>query len=337
MPNRGFMLVIVMVLLLSAGEAFAGDSSWQTCQTNAEALCQIGEWAEAYQKAKSALGLSLAKYGPWHLNTAKSFEKLGEICMVWGRRQQAELYLDRAIKIRSRIHGDSHPSVIRLITLKADQARQHRDLDRAAGLYKKALQLAEGGGWTESSYTAPALEGLARLHLERGEYSSAEQLYEKATAIYAIGGKYRVSERLSEARSLVDLAEIKRYKGDFIKARELYDEALSRCLKIAGPASPMIPLIYGRLGDLCLERGIPSLAVSYFQRSLGAFYRTGLPEGAQTAATLVGLANAFRTQGKPDMARDLYGSAAAIYKRTGGLDRELATTILAKERIWPVR
>lgn len=337
MGNRSIIITGTIIFILLSAMSFADDSCWRTCQAEVEALCRKGKWGQALQRGKSALKLARAKNGPSHLNTAKSLEKLGHICRARGKVQDTNVFVDRALTIRSKIHCDCHPSVIRLLTMKADNFRVHRQYDRAEGLYRQALHLADKGGWSESSYAAPSLEGLARLHSDRREYASAEPLYQKAIAIYGTGGKYRPTEKLSEARCLTSLADIKRAKGDFREARQLYEAAVEKYSAVSGPGSPMIAFIYKRLAELHVDRGVPSLALSYFQRALGAYDRTGLPEGPLTAATLVGMANLLKSQGKPARAKDLYSSADTIYERTGGLDRELATMVLSKEKIWPVR
>jgi tetratricopeptide (TPR) repeat protein len=334
MNNRSFTLFFTIGFLLLSTVVGANDSSWRTYHTNAAALCRTGDLGEAFQQAKTALNLARAKYGQDHLNTAKSLEQVGEICAGWGRLQQADLFLNAALKVRKKIHGDSHPSVIKLLVCMADCHRLHRDHEKAEKLYRQALDLASGGGWGQS-YTAPALEGLARLHSNQSEYSSAEPLYRKAIAIYATGGKYRPSEKSSHARCLVELAEIKCATGDFPQARELYGAALAKYSEVSDPASPMIAYICKRLGDLYALTGAPSVALTYFRRALGAYERTGLPEGPSTASTLAGMANLLKSQGRTAKATDLYNSAVSIYERTGGLNRELATMALSREKIWP--
>jgi tetratricopeptide (TPR) repeat protein len=334
MRKRLLFTEVIAALLLST-IVFADDSCWRTCQTEAEELCRTGAWGEAFQRAKLALKLARAQYGPRHLNFAKSLEGLGDICLAWGRSQQAEVFLNEALRIRRRIHGDCHPGVIKLLTMKADNFRMHRKGGQAERLYRQALDLADKGGWGESSHAGPSLEGLAKLLFYQGEYSRAEPLYRKAIAIYKTGEKYRPAEKLCVARCLIGLAEIKRAQKDFDGARELYETSMGKYSEVSGPGSPMIAFIYKRLADLYVDRRMPSLALTNFHRSLGAYERTGLPEGPLTASTLAGIANILKSQGKLARAKVLYNSAEEIYERTGGLDRELATMTLTKGRIWP--
>jgi len=335
MKSGSLIGIVLLVFTLLSSPGLADNSCWRTCHTEAEALCREGVWDEAFQRSKAALNLARTKYGVLHLNTAKSLETLGDICTASGRLQQSNLYLNEAVKIRSKLYGDCHPSVIRLLTMMADNFRMHRQWDQAEQLYRKALYLADTGGWGQSSDAAPALEGLARLHSDRGENQSAQTLYQKAIVIYELGEKYRPAEKQSEARCLVNLADLKFENKDFSEARELYEAALTKYLGAAGPRSPMIAYSYKRLADSYARRGMPSVALTYFHRALGAYERTGLPDGPLTAATLVGLANVLKSKGKQDESQQLYRGANAIYERTGGLDGELATMVLTKERIWP--
>jgi len=337
MGNRSLMLIGAVVFFMLSGVGYADEPCWRTCQIETEELCRNGDWGQAFQAGKEAVKLARTKYGASHLNTAKSLAKLGDICAAWGKLQQSNLFLEEALRIRSGIHGECHPSVIRLLTMMADNFSLHRDNDRAEQLYRQALQLADKGSWDQSSYAAPALEGLARLSLNRGETSSAESLYKRVLLAYELGGKYRPGERLCEARCLLALADIQREKGDFRNARDLYEAVAKKYSKLSGPTSPMIALAYKRLADLHADKGMQSLALTYFQRSLGAHERTGLPEGLLTAATLAGMANLLKSKGQHDKAKFLYFSADKIYGRTGGFDRELATMVLTKEKIWPSR
>jgi tetratricopeptide (TPR) repeat protein len=335
MRNRASVLIGAMIFLLCSATALAGDLSWQACRADAAALCQRGELTQAVDRAKFALNLARSKFGRDHLNVAKSLEQLGEICMLRGRLPQSDLFLKQALTIREKIHGDCDPGVIRLITTLADHSRLRRHYDQAEGQYRQALDLAAKGGLGESSHTAPALEGLARLYRDRGDYSSAEPLYERAIAIYETGGKYGQAEKLREARSSLDLADIKRANGDFRKARELYKTALLAYSRALGPTSLMTSVTYKRLADLYRERRIPSLARAYYERALAAYGATGLPEGTLTAATLAGLGNVLKSQGSLARSQDYYNAARAIYERCGGLDPELATMALTREKIWP--
>jgi len=337
MSNRSLMFIVTIVFFMLSGLGHADGSCWRTCQNETEALCRDGDWSQAFQRGKEAVKLARKNYGASHLNTAKSLEKLGDICAAWGKLQQSNLFLEEALRIRSGIHGECHPSVIKLLTMMAGNFSLHRENDRAEELYRKALQLADKEIWGQSSYAAPALEGLARLDLNRGQTSSAESLYQRALAAYEMGSKYVPGLSLCEARCLLALADIKREKGDFRNARDLYEDAVHKYASASGPTSPMIALTYKRLADLHADKGMHSLALTYFQRSLGAHERTGLPEGLLTAATLAGMANLLKSKGQHDKAKNLYGNADKIYTRTGGFDRELATMVLTKERIWPAR
>ncbi|MFZ5867362.1 MAG: tetratricopeptide repeat protein [Thermodesulfobacteriota bacterium] len=334
MNYRLLTLLFTIGFLLLSTVVRANDSGWRAYHTNAAALSRTGDLGEAYQQAKTALNLARTKYGPDHLNTAKSLEQLGEICAGWGRLQQADLFLNGALRLRKKIHGDSHPSVIKLLVRMADCHRLHRDLDKAEKLYRQALDLVTKGSWGEC-YAGPALEGMARLHSDQGAYSRAEPLYEQAIDIFAKGGKYRPAEKLSHARCLIGLGDVKWAKRELSQAREAYEAALVKYSEVSGHASPMTAYAYKRLADLYALRGVLSVALTYFHRALGAYERTGLPEGAFTAATLAGMADVLKSQGRTAKATECYNSAVAIYERTGGLNRELATTALTKEKIWP--
>lgn len=324
-----------IVLLLLAALANAGQLSWQDCYTQASSLCRTGDWSNAYQHAKQAYTKACAEYGQDHLKTAKSLEQLGEICMAFGRMEQADLYLKKAIKISSIIQGKCGPGVVALVTRMADNHGFHRDYAEAEKLYKQALDLAVKGGRSESLHSAPALEGLARLYSDAGNYSSAEALYRQTIAIYDRNKSLTTAEKLSKARCLVNLADIEKARRKFDQAREHYVAAKELYSTAAGPYSPMIAYTYKRVADIYVEKDVPSIALTYFQRALGAYEATGLPEGALTAATLTGLAKLLKSQGKANSADDLYDEAIAIYERTGGLDRELATVSLSRESIWP--
>ena len=52
-------------------------------------------------------------------------------------------------------------------------------------------------------------------------------------------------------------------------------------------------------------------------------------------ATLVGLANVYRDRKKYAQAEALQNKAVAIYRRSGGMDKSLASRMLRKARIWP--
>jgi tetratricopeptide (TPR) repeat protein len=336
MGNRSFLFVGVVVILISANFSDAEDICWHACYSKATTLCEKGEWSAAYQQATQALDQAGNKFAHDPLKMAKSLEKLSEICQAWGRQQQSMLFLNRALTIRTRLHGKHHPSVIKLLTAMADQHRKHGQYEPAGRLYRRALDCAEKGGWGESSNAAPALEGLGRLYMDQGDNARAEDFCQRALSLYEIGQKYRPSEKLCAARVMMYLAEINRGDRNFPQAAQFYKTALDKYLVIAGPRCPMIPLIYTRLGELHLEWKKPSLAVTNFNRALGAHDKTGFPEFDVVAAALAGLATAMKCRDDATAAKPLMDRAEAIYTRSAAPDNELATRVLLKKaRIWP--
>jgi tetratricopeptide (TPR) repeat protein len=329
------LAVILGVFCIFAVSVRADDTCWHRCYDGAACLCTSGDWQDAFQKSKMGLSLAQAKFGSEHMNTAKSFEQLGDICEAWGRFEQGVLFHKKALDVRTKVCGENHPQVIKSLAAIGELHRMLGTYGEAEQCYKKILQISEKGGWGQSSGAVTALEGLGIVYVNQGKPALAEPLFKKALAVYENGRKYRPAEDLGVARNLIHLAGISKDRNDFREAAELYKRAIRTYSSASGPSSPMIAHCWKGLGEVYVQWHKPRRAIKCFKTALGAHAKTGLPEGPMVGATLVGLANVYKTKNQPDKANALYDKAEAIYAKSLGMDWALASRILRHARIWP--
>jgi tetratricopeptide (TPR) repeat protein len=194
------------------------------------------------------------------------------------------------------------------------------------------------------------------LH-ERGRYTDAEPLYERALAIlekalgaehsgvarslnnlaelYRAQGRYAKAEPLYErsltiretalglehsdvATSLNNLALLYYDQGSFAKAEPLYERALAIKEKMRGPEHPDVATSLNNLATIYLATSRSAAAVPIFERSLAIREKALGPEHPDVAISLNNLAELYRVQGQYAKAEPLFQRALAIRKKAFG-------------------
>ncbi|MDQ2075567.1 tetratricopeptide repeat-containing response regulator [Marinimicrobium sp. ABcell2] len=136
----------------------------------------------------------------------------------------------------------------RLLLRRAVLAPIHKaidggDLDTAIGLCQKEIK-------SDSRYAGACQKLLGRLYCERGDYDSAEMVYQK------------VLEQRSLDWALVGLAEVKKAQGDLLGAQQWLEEAVS--------TNPFYMKAYDLQVDILREQGSTERLQDVLQESAAA-------------------------------------------------------------------
>jgi len=174
--------------------------------------------------------------------------------------------------------------------------------------YQASLELYQALGQAGRSGLADALEGLAEVDTEVGDYLAAAQRYQAALTIDRELGKAS-----AVARDLTMLAWLAMRAGADDEAAARFDEALAHC-RLLGDPSQIAEALAGR-GELAVRQGHYLLAETLLAESVEV--RRKLGEVMGLAAALGSLGWAALRQRDFNRMRDLLGESLGL-RRDGG-------------------
>ena len=160
---------------------------------------------------------------------------------------------------------------------------------------------------------------------ERGRYTEAEPLYQRALAI-----REHVSgpTHLDVATSLHDLAELYYEQGKYPEAETLYQRALAIREQALGSQHPDFAKTLNRLGDLYRAQANYVQSEQFYQRALAIREQVLGSSHPDVARTLDDLAILYSDQGKYQQAEPLYQRALTIREQAfGPLHPDVAETL----------
>jgi len=237
--------------------------------------------------------------------------------------------------------------------------QQDGDLEGAASLYERVLEIAEAKLGPDHPNVAKTLNNLAGIYHSTQRFTEARRLYERvleirekalgpdhphmAKALANLGillrgmGDYREAralleralaiyeeafgpEHLDVAAAMTELAITVSDMGDYVEARPLYERALEIREKILGPEHPEVAASIGRLGTLLWEIRDYEGAKSLYERALALQEKLLGPEHPKVAVCLNNLGLLLTDMGKFQEARFPLERALAIREKSFGPD-----------------
>ena len=178
--------------------------------------------ATLYQQALLSYQLAV---GPAHPNTLTAANNLALAYKQLGETDKARELLERVLADRTRILGAEHPhvaaSMLHLALLLATAAP--RD-ERALQLATEALKLTRRRYGSESLEGATAMNNLAFLHKQRGEYGDAMSWYERALGVRTRGLPLGHADVVV---AMNNVAECWRAQGNEEKVRQVQEKIVA--------------------------------------------------------------------------------------------------------------
>ncbi|MBX9695741.1 MAG: hypothetical protein K2Z81_25375, partial [Cyanobacteria bacterium] len=157
---------------------------------------------------------------------AGQLERYGGICSQYGEQGCAQVLLARAVTIRrdlAKVKSDTaYLRLAQALCLLADAYKWNLQYDKAAPLYKEALTIFKQDS-KSTLWTWPEL-GLAEIELVNGDSKDAVAKVENI--LHTRLREYSASD-VRQARPIHVLANYFRRKKDYIRAEEMYRNALS--------------------------------------------------------------------------------------------------------------
>ena len=136
-----------------------------------------GRFSDALSTFDQAIALREKRYGAGHRETGDLLAEVGRICRARGFHDQAQSYLQRALRIHEVQCGADSPEGLSDVHHLAGSFEDAGDLDRAAAQYERVLGLQMRKlGFENLEAVADMQYSLACLHVGWGHYSRAREL-----------------------------------------------------------------------------------------------------------------------------------------------------------------
>jgi tetratricopeptide (TPR) repeat protein len=213
-------------------------------------------------------------------------ERTATLCLWLGRHfyrlglyVAGQPYGERALAIRERMLGPTHPATAISLNNLAGLLSKQRDYARALPLYERALAINAGVLGAEHPETARSLSNLALLYQHQGNYDAARSLGERALAICE---RVLGAEHPQTAVSLNNLAGLFDAQGDYAAARPLYERALAIYERVLGADHPETATILHNLAMVYFDQGDIAAAIRLAERALTIQRRALGPEHPDT-------------------------------------------------------
>ena len=169
-----------------------------------------------------------------------------------GAYEKAQAKSERALEIRERVLGPSHPEVADSLNHLGLICDARTQLDKAETLYHRALEIDEKVFGNDHPSVAEMTNNLARNLNTRANYADAERLAKKALGIRE---KAFGPDHYLVATSLGTLGEIYLTKVDYANAQSYADRALQIVAKSYGPDDLPYAELATRSGHVQVTQG----------------------------------------------------------------------------------
>ena len=242
-----------------------------------------------------------------------------------GKYDEAIPIAERALAIRQKVLGPSHPDVADSLNNLAFLYDTKGDYAKAEPLYQRALVIDERALGPDHPNVATDVNNLAALYYSNGEYAKAEPLFQRALAIRQ---KVLGPNHPDVAQSLNNLALLYEKKGDDAKAESLYQRSLAIREKELGPNHPDVAAALNNLAESYSAKGDFAKAEPLHQRALAIREKALGTDHPDVGSSLNNFAGLYRAKGDYAKAEPLYQRALAIFEKALGPDHPLVATSL---------
>ncbi|MCX7428079.1 MAG: tetratricopeptide repeat protein [Planctomycetia bacterium] len=152
----------------------------------AEARLLLGRYDDAEKNCLEALGIAEKSLATDDPNVARCLELQARVRLAQGKPDEARPLLEKALAMEVASLGEAHPRVAETLgylgSIEPDRRTSRTGIER----YEKAIAIDEaafGEQCRDHPSVARLLVGLARLHVQRGQYADAEPHLRRAMEI----------------------------------------------------------------------------------------------------------------------------------------------------------
>jgi tetratricopeptide (TPR) repeat protein len=243
-------------------------------------------------------------------------QTIGNAYNELGLYPEAQLHLERALAIRSRVLGEDDPSTVSVMfDLANNLYRRQAKYAEAEQLFLKVLAVQRRVLGEENSVTLETMNRLADLYRFQRRYSEAEALFNTALAGFRrlLGEHHYLT-----LDTMNNLALIYRGQGKYAKSEELLLKSLDGCRHALGEEHPETLIIANNLATVYRSERRYTDAESLLLRVLETRRRVLGDDHLDTRDSMHDLAVLYSVQGRYLETEELLNRLIAINRRVLG-------------------
>ncbi len=274
----------------------------------ASATTQTGLPANALLLHRQALALRRKFLGETHLETANSYQNIGNCLLLLGRSDEAGVALKKAVGIKERCFQPMAPELIRIYNSIGQYYQGVFDFNKAHYYLDRALAIAEKQFDQNDLQIIPRLLALADLHAAENNHDAALLKLHRA---YNLQANTPWEDHATKTTLLKNLGNAHAAKGDYTEALQWLNAALQYSEQHPAIAEASRSDLNFSIGNVLLDQGDFAAAEISLRSALA-----GLPQrNSARADVLNSLGLALRYRGRSD-AIDTLVVAGNLYLRT---------------------
>ena len=256
-----------------------------------------------------SLTINLEKFGPEHVNVARSFHNLASIYKDLGDFQQAKEYQQRALAIQLDKLGPEHVIVAGSYQNLASIYQDLGDFKQARKYQQSALEIQLDKVGPEHVDVASSFHNFALIYHALGDYEQAKEYQQRALEIQLdkLG-----QEHVNVASSFHNLASIHKALGEYEQAKEYQQLALDIRLDKLGPEHINVATSFHNLASIYRDLGDFKQAKKYQLSALAIQLDKLGPEHVNVATCYHNLASMYHALGDLEQAKEYQQRALAI-------------------------
>jgi serine/threonine-protein kinase len=263
---------------------------------------------------------------------------MGKVYTNLGEYDRAEMLLERALGIQTKINGELNAEVASIYNDLGGLHQKAQEAQQAEPHYAKALDIRKKVLGPNDIQYAETLSDLGALMRYKENLDSAEVLYNKALEIRQ---NNLAPNHPDIANSLNNLGVLEKSKGNLETARQFYQEALKIRQNHFGNVHPKVANVKNNLAVLYRTMGEFDLAETYYTETLEIRKKVYGQNHPLTAQSLNNFAGFLVDQGNYDQAETYYRKALKVRKnllgpthiQTGTAYNNLANALFEKVQL----
>lgn len=246
---------------------------------------------------------------------AQMMSVMGQVYGNLGLYARAQSLLTRALEIRRRVLGPSHPQTLSSmddLALNLNRLGHHGEAEK---LLRETLDLRRRFLGSEQLDTLKTMSNLAITVTVQSRYAEAERLHSETLALQR---RVLGPDNPETLRSMTNLANTLGREGRYPDSEKLQRETLDVQRRVLGPDHPETLVSIFRLANIISHEGRYAEAEKLQLETLGIQRRVLGPEHPATLVTMTDLGVSLRQQGRYVEAEKLQVEALEIQRRVLG-------------------
>lgn len=216
--------------------------------------------------------------------------------------------LSQSLAIREKHLGPNHADVAVSLNMIGFVHYRQNDLRAAEAQFDRALRIRRTAEEVERWEIAEALTNLAMVYEAQGQLREAEPLLVESNAIMVRIG----AAPAARASVINNLAGIHYQRGDYARARDQFQRALTLFTRAHGPSHPNVARTLNNLGLALQDLGNFAEAETMYRKSVAM--REKGKDPALLAKGVQNLAQVVHEQGRLEEAEQLYHRALTLFR-----------------------